>query len=253
VVELIILGSSNAIPDEEHNNTHMVLVGKERLILIDCVNNELLHLKKAGLSYQDLSDIVVTHFHPDHVSGIPTLLMNLWLLGRVKPLKIYGLDYTVERLVGMMELFDWDEWQNLNPIAFHRVPSEEGRALVIESDEFRIYGSPVRHLIPTMGLRIEARQSGKVVVYSSDTEACQEVIDLADGADVLIHEAAGAHPGHTTAYQAGEIAQQAGARTLYLIHYPTGEFETGRLVSQAKEMYQGPTALAEDYLRISLG
>ena len=47
MVELIILGSSNAIPDEEHDNTHMVLVGKERLILIDCVNNELLHLKKS--------------------------------------------------------------------------------------------------------------------------------------------------------------------------------------------------------------
>jgi ribonuclease Z len=252
VAELVILGSSYAIPDEAHANAHMVLVGHERLVLIDCVNDELLRLKKAGLKYQYLSDIVITHFHPDHVSGIPTLLMNLWLLGRDEPLSIYGLDYTIDRLVGMMELFDWDAWQNLYPIALYRVPDEEGRAMVLDSDEFRIYGSPVRHLIPTMGLRIEVRRSGKVVAYSSDTQACQEVINLADGADILIHEATGAHPGHTTAYQAGEIAQQAGARTLYLIHYPTGEFETGGLVHQAKEMYQGPVALAEDLMRISL-
>jgi ribonuclease BN (tRNA processing enzyme) len=46
--KLIILGTSNAIPDEAHENTHMVLVGKTRTILIDCVNNQIASTESRG-------------------------------------------------------------------------------------------------------------------------------------------------------------------------------------------------------------
>jgi len=84
--KVIILGSSNAIPDEKHENSHMALVGDERLVLIDCVNNPIVRLRKAGLDVEDITDLLLTHFHPDHVSGVPLLLMDLWLLGRKKEL-----------------------------------------------------------------------------------------------------------------------------------------------------------------------
>lgn len=74
--KVIILGSSNAIPTKESENTHMVIVGKDLMLLVDSGTNPILRLEQAGLDLNDLTDIVVTHFHPDHVSGIPLLLCD---------------------------------------------------------------------------------------------------------------------------------------------------------------------------------
>lgn len=96
--KVIILGSSNAIPSTGHENTHMVVVGEDRTVLVDCVSNPILRLEKAGLDFNNLTDLVLTHFHPDHVSGVPLLLMDMWLMGRHKPLNIYGLHHTLDRM-----------------------------------------------------------------------------------------------------------------------------------------------------------
>jgi ribonuclease Z len=249
---LTILGSSNAIPDETHNNAHLALHTKDRLILIDCVNNQLLRLRKAGLAYQDLTDMILTHFHPDHVSGVPTLLMNLWLLGRQRSLNIFGLGETIDKLSAMMDLFDWGTWPNFYPVALHRIGNNE-MTQVLENDAIRIYASPVYHLIPTLGLRIEALNGGLTLAYSCDTEPCPAVIGLAQNADYLIHESTGAYPGHSTASQAGKIARRSGAKALYLIHYPTGDFDTQAVIKEAQQSFNGPVSLAEDYLKIELG
>ncbi len=52
MAKLIFLGTSNAIPDENHENTHMVVVGKQRIVLIDCVNSAILRLQKVGVDYK---------------------------------------------------------------------------------------------------------------------------------------------------------------------------------------------------------
>ncbi len=244
---VIILGSSNAIASMDHENTHMVVVGEERTVLIDCVSNPIVRLEKAGLDFNTLTDLIVTHFHPDHVSGVPLLLMDMWLMGRREPLKIYGLQHTLDRIEDLMGFYGWDEWPDFFPVAFNRLPLQE-MTTVIDCPDFRIFSSPVRHLLPTIGLRIEFNKVKKVMAYSCDTEPCAQVIRLAEGADILIHEAAGATRGHSSASQAGEIASQAEARRLYLIHYPTGKYANGNLVTEAQNRFQGDVELANDFM-----
>jgi ribonuclease Z len=193
--KLIILGTSNAIPDEAHENTHMVLVGKTRTILIDCVNNQILRLQKAGVDINKLTDLILTHFHPDHVSGVPQFIMNMWLMGRRHPLNIYGLHYTLDRIEDLMGFYGWMDWPNFFPVTFHRLPSQE-LVPVITCDEISVYSSPVRHMIPAIGLRIDFLNSGKILAYSCDTEPCTQVIRLAEKANILIHEASGELRGH---------------------------------------------------------
>jgi ribonuclease Z len=86
VPKIIILGSSNAVPSKDHENTHLVIIGKERTILVDCVSDPIVRLEQAGVDFNELTDIVITHFHPDHVSGVPLLLMDIWLKGPTKPI-----------------------------------------------------------------------------------------------------------------------------------------------------------------------
>ncbi|HEX5837315.1 MAG TPA: MBL fold metallo-hydrolase [Anaerolineales bacterium] len=249
--KVIILGSSNAVPSKDHENTHLVIIGNERTILVDCVSNPVVRLEQAGVDFNDLTDIVITHFHPDHVSGVPLLLMDMWLMGRTKPLNIYGLHYTLDRLEGLMGFYGWAEWPNFFSVGFFRLPESE-LAFVMDSSEFKVFSSPVHHMIPTIGLRIECKVPSKILAYSCDTEPCEQTVHLADGADILIHEAAGAVYGHSSAEQAGEIATQAEVGKLYLIHYPTGRFANGNLVEEAAKTYRGEIILATDFMTIDL-
>ena len=248
--KLFFLGTSNAIPDEHHENTHMIVVGKQRIVLIDCVDSTILRLKRIGVDFNYLSDLILTHFHPDHVSGVPQLLMNMWLMGRILPLNIYGLHHTLDRIEDLMGFYGWSEWSDFFPVVFNRLPMQDMFS-VFECEEFHIFATPVKHLIPTIGLRIEFLKSKQVLAYSCDTEPCPQIIRLADGANVLIHEASGLLPGHSSAKQAGEAAAQAKVSELYLIHYPTGKFAGDDLLSEARTEFEGPVTLAEDFVSLN--
>jgi len=230
----------------------MLIVGRERTVLIDCVSSPVRRLEKAGVDPIELTDLVTTHFHPDHVSGVPLLLLDMWLMKRRKPLDIYGLHHTLDRLESMMGFYGWNEWPGFFPVAFHRLPAEEMTS-VVECAEFRLFSSPVHHFIPTIGLRLEVLASRKSMAYSCDTEPCGEVVRLASGVDVLLHEASGEGPGHSSARQAGETARKAEAAKLLLIHYPTGKYQPADLVEEARSQFQGEVALAEDFMTINLG
>lgn len=249
--KVIILGTSNSIPSKNHENSHFVIIGDERTILVDCAGNPIVRLEEAGVDINELTDIIVTHFHPDHVSGIPLLLENMWLMGRSKPLNIYGLHFTMDRLEDLMGFFGWAGWPNFFPVVFYRLPESE-KAFVMDCDDFKIVSSPVHHMIPTIGLRVESKKTKTVFSYSCDTEPCEQTVRLADGADILVHEAGGAIFGHTSAEQAGEIATKADVGRLYLIHYPTGRFAKGDIASEAKKTFKGEVFTAIDFMTIMI-
>lgn len=249
--KVIILGSSNAVPSRDHENTHLAIIGEERSILVDCVSNPVVRLEEAGVDFNDLTDIIITHFHPDHVSGVPLLLMDMWLMGRIKPINIYGLHFTMDRLESLMGFYGWAEWPNFFPVGFYRLPEVE-KAFVLDCDDFKVTSSPVHHMVPTIGIRVESKKSKKIFTYSCDTEPCEQTVRLADGADILIHEAGGATFGHSSAEQAGEIATRAEVGKLYLIHYPTGRFAKGDLAAEARKTYQGEITLAKDFMTIEI-
>lgn len=246
MAELVVLGSANAIPDENHENTYLALLGETRQILIDCAGSPVVRLKQAGIDLGQLTDLFLTHFHPDHVAGVPSLLMSMWLLGRRQPLNIYGLHHTLDRIEKLMGFYEWDEWPDFFPVVFHRLPAEK-MTLALSCDQFQIFTSPVCHLIPAIGLRIEELQTGRVLAYSCDTEPCENVVDFAAEADILIHESTGPYPGHSSAAQAGNIAARAKVESLFLIHYNPRETA---LVAQAQKEFPGPVKLAEDFMKM---
>jgi ribonuclease Z len=251
MTKLIILGSSNAIPSLDHENTHMAITSTERTVLIDCASNPVVRLEQAGLDVNTVTDIILTHFHPDHVSGVPLLLMDMWLMGRRRPLNIYGLHYTLDRMETMMGLYGWIEWPNFFTVNFCRVPADE-MAIVFDGPDMCVYSSPAKHFLPNIGLRVELKLAKKILAYSCDTEPCPPVFDLARGADILLHEASGNFMGHSSAAQAGDVAQQAGVGALYLIHYPTGRYASGDLVAEARDHFDGEIKLAMDFMKIDL-
>lgn len=250
MLELTFLGTANAVPDQNHNNTCMVIASLRRLLLIDCAESTLINLNKNGFDVIQISDIVLTHFHPDHVAGTPGLLMQSWLLGRKAPLKIHAIAPVVQRLEAMLELYEWRTWPGMYPVEMHTIPQTE-QVAVIEDRDFRLFASPVQHIIPNIGLRIESPITGQIVAYSSDTEPCQSVVRLATQVETLIHEASGPYTGHSTPSQAGEIAAAAQARSLLLVHYNPRHPAPQQMVEEARHKFPGPVDLAHDGMKFT--
>ena len=245
MAQIAILGTAAAVSDAEHDYTHFLLIGDTSTVLVNCGSNPLGKIRNLGVQDDAVQDIILTHFHPDHVSGVPNMLMHMWLLGRRSPLRFYALHHCANRVEDMMLSFSWDTWPDFFPVTLNRV-SERDCAPVLENDDFRIFAWPTKHFVPTVGLRIENKRTGRVLAYSSDTEPIPAIIDIARDADILIHEAAGSGVGHSSAAEAGEIATEAHAKALYLIHYEVWNTDPRPLVDEARQTYSGPIVLCED-------
>jgi ribonuclease Z len=248
MTKITFLGTASAIPDKDHHNTHILLETEGRVVLIDCGENPIPRFDLLDVDPRLISDLILTHFHPDHVSGVPVFLMDLWLMGKKDSLVVHALDEGVEGVQKMMALFNWDDWDEMFPIKFHKVETVEGFELFSTSD-IKFSSSPACHLIPSISIRIDV--PGGAICFSSDTSPCESVLRLAENVDVLIHEAAGAFVGHSSAEQAGQIAQQANAKSLYLIHYPP-ESHADDLINQARKVFQGEVSLTEDLMVVNL-
>lgn len=250
MAKITILGSAFAVAQPNSENTHMVIQHGRRTILVDCASNPVTRMQMAGIDWHSLTDVIVTHFHPDHASGIALLFMDLWLLGRKEELHVYGLEDVIGRIQAMMELFRWKTWPGFYPVIFHSFP-EQDKIPLIEDEEIKVSGALVTHVIPTMGLRFDFLAEGKSLTYTCDSEPCPAIVRLAHGTDVLLHEAAGEGKWHSSPAQAAKSAMDADAKALYLIHYdPQGDHEA--MLREARQVFPGQVDLARDFMHIDL-
>jgi ribonuclease Z len=238
------LGTSNAVPYKNHENTCLAIQHAAETILIDCPASPSPQLARAGIDPLAVNYLVLTHFHPDHVGGVPLFLMNVWLMGRKEPLYIYGNSDCIGRLKELMNLYRWETWPNLFSIEYVEIPPEN-KAHVLNISDLDILAAPVKHIIPTIALSFSDRKTGGKLTYSSDTEPCDAVVSLAQNATVLIHEANGDMAGHSSAAQAGEIAEKAGVEKLVLVHYPE-TIKGEELQAQAGHTFSGAVFIAQD-------
>ena len=248
MARITFLGTASAVPNQTHQNSHFILETDRRVILVDCAGNPVVRLEQAGIDPRTITDLILTHFHPDHISGAPLLLMDLWLMGRIDPLTVHGLDNVVKRFEKMMGLYEWHDWKGFYPVNFHGLPGDE-RSPVLKDESINVQSSVVCHMIPAIGLRFELPDF--VIAYSTDTGPCEQVIRLAEGADILIHEASGSSNGHSSPAEAGEIAGLAGVKTLVLIHYPP-ETEITDLALEAGTTFSGDVIVAEDMMQLTI-
>jgi ribonuclease Z len=247
---VIPLGVAAAQPTAEHDNSYLAVVRDERYWLIDCAGNPIGRLMQAGLDPLNIEGLILTHFHPDHVYGLPALLLGLFVMGieqtrpRQQTLPVFARPTVLKQVEALVGLFDYQDWVWALPITYHEVVPEVG-ALVTRNADFEITAAPSRHSLPSLALRFDVRRQDRSFVYSSDTLPCIEVERLARGADLLIHEATGAGHGHSSAADAAALAQRAGVNRLVLIHYPIEGSD--KLLEAAGNAFDGPVELAQEF------
>ena len=245
---LRFLGTSNSIPDLEHGNTHMLLSIDQHNILIDCPGDILQRIEKLGISQDHITELILTHFHPDHVGGVSLLLMAMWLQKRTAPLAIYGNHHTIKSVIQLMENSGWQSWPNFYPVEFITIlETESGISPVLETESLRVTSTFVDHFLPTNALRFDFSKCKHSIAYSSDTEPCPEFVHLSKGADIVIHESTGTGQGHSSSEDAAAIANLIDAKELYLVHYQTRGEAAETMKAKAQAIFKGVVHLAQDF------
>ena len=140
--------------------------------------------------------LLLTHFHSDHITGIPDINLNSWVAGRAQPLRVLG-PTGVERVVaGLNEAFALDyvyrtahHGKELLPPELAPMAAETiAPGVVLEDDGLIVTAFPVDHrpVSPAVGYRFDYR--GRSVVVSGDTVVTESLRDAAQGADLLLHD-----------------------------------------------------------------
>ena len=255
-MNILILGSGTSVPLANRASPSVAISVEGRLILLDIGPGTMRQLAIAGLKYQDIDYIVISHFHPDHTAD----LIHFFFATRYPPVLEERKPFTIIAPKGFDQFLEllkkpYGRWLDLPERLMSTEELKTGAKDSREFDGFTIYSAPVNHTPQSLGFRIEDN-SGKSIAYSGDTGYCEGIVELARGADLLILECSfpdeEAIAGHLTPSEAGDIATRAGAKKLLLTHfYP--EILTTDIEAQCRKTYQGDLVLASDLLSLSVG
>lgn len=188
-MQLQFVGCGDAFGSGGRFNTCFHLTGRNINVLIDCGATSLVAMNKLAINRNDITTIILSHFHGDHVGGVPFFLLEAnYVLKRRRALTIVGPPSLKARYGEIMEVgfpgtkaLDLHFPLRLTELAIGK-PSEVGG--------LRMTPFHVKHddrAGPCLGFRFEAE--GKVIAFSGDTEWIDTVIDIGHEADLFICEA----------------------------------------------------------------
>ncbi|WP_351232910.1 MBL fold metallo-hydrolase [Streptomyces sp. NPDC002133] len=242
-MKLTVVGCSGSFPSAESACSSYLVEADGFRLLLDMGNGALGELQR-HIGLYDLDAIFLSHLHADHCIDMCGYFVARYYRhdgGRCEPLPVYAPEGAEQRLTtayadtpsdkSMSEVFDF---HTLKPGAFEIGP-------------FSIRTEKVAHPVDTFGIRIE--HGGKSLTYSGDTGVCDALVDLADGTDLFLCEAAFTDGKedipdlHLNGREAGAHAASAGVRRLLLTHIPPWT-DAERNLADARAVYDGPVELA---------
>jgi ribonuclease BN (tRNA processing enzyme) len=277
----ILLGTSGGPrPKVDRAASSQVLVVDERAYVVDCGDGVAQRLVAAGVALDRLEKIFITHQHSDHNADYGNLLLLAWASGLRTRVEAYGPP-PLERMTRLF--FELNAFDIETRIADEgRVPlaplvhakDVERAGLVVEDSRVVVRAALVDHPPIATSLAYRFDTADGSIVVSGDTAYSEALIELARGADVLVHEALYL-PGiertvakvpnasrllehikrsHTTAEDAGRAAAAAGVKTLVLSHLVPADdpLVTEDLwLAAAKKHFEGEVVVARDLLEVT--
>lgn len=299
-MEVIFLGTSGCIPTEKRGLSAVALEYLGELFLFDCGEGTQRQMRHAELNFMRLDHVFLTHLHADHFLGLGGMIQSMDFLERDRPLNVYGplgTDETINALINL-GTFSLDNFEvkthevdggkvheggrytvhcartihTRNSVAYlfeehaHR-RFDKPKALALGIPEGRLFSKLQRgQAVEVDGKKFSPDDvlgepiAGRRMVYTGDTRPAKNVVELANGADILIHECmfssedeeATEDAAHSTTKQAAQVAKDAGVGKLYLTHISQRYTEPSKLEAEAREIFP-ESFVAKDLLRVKVG
>ncbi len=282
--QVVLLGTKGGpTPSAFRAQPANLLLVDGRPYVIDCGNGVATQLVKAGVALGSLDHVFLTHQHSDHNADFGNLVFLAWATSLKTPVHLHGPP-PIGRMI--------DDFLDMNAIDLAVREKEEGRpplrplihvkeltgpGVVLEDDRVRVTAALVDHytLKPSFAYRFDTTSSTgrRSVVFSGDTTYSDELIKLAQGADVLVHEVMylpaleammakidnaptlldHLMKSHTTTEQLGRVAAAAGVKTLVLSHFVPGgdpSITDAMWTADVRKNFEGKIVVGKDLMVI---
>lgn len=223
-----------------------------RSYVVDCGYGVTRQLVEAGVEAHEVRTILVTHNHSDHMLELGPLVYNAWAGGLREAIDVWGPPPLGRIVAGFLESLGYDIDIRMEDegrpdlrklVRVHEFEAADTPSAVCDRDGLIVSAVKVRHPPLTHAYAYRFDTLDRSIVLSGDTTYSPELILLARGADVLVHEVM--HLGgldrllarnpnaptlrkhllasHTTTEQLGYVAAEADVRTLVLSHFVPGD------------------------------
>ncbi|MGH9704537.1 MAG: MBL fold metallo-hydrolase [Candidatus Acidiferrales bacterium] len=268
-MQVVLLGTGFPRPDPNRAGPSAAIVMGEKFFIVDAGRGVVLRLAATDLELKNLQAVFLTHLHSDHTEGLPDLFNSSWIFGRKEPLELYGPRGTKQMAAALVKFFAADihirrDLTEMQPAAGATIRTHiVNEGLMYHDENLRVTAFAVDHhpVEPAFGYRFES--GGKSIVISGDTRPSENLILFARGADILVHEAclpeyfdshdtpevaARLKQYHTSAEDAGKVAQAAGVKMLVLTHLVPGNDDQAYL-ERAGKFYKGQIVVGHDLMR----
>jgi ribonuclease BN (tRNA processing enzyme) len=276
---LVLLGTAGGpTPKARSAAPAQAIVAGDRIYLVDCGDGVARQLALAKLPVRNLRALFLTHQHSDHNAGYGPLFLLGWTAGLATPVDAYGPPPLTEMTGKLLEAYRYDielrmADEGRPPLAPLVRPHElTAGGEIFKDDRVRVTAAlndhpPIRH---SFAYRFDT--DDRSIVISGDTRYSENVVALARGADVLVHEVVSRdyweRPGapqpasvvrhilasHTDAPDVGRVAAAAGVRTLVLSHYvPTegpGAPTDDEWVAGVRRHFKGKVVVGRDLMEL---
>ena len=180
------IGSGDSFGSGGRFQTCILVDADDYRFLIDCGATSLVALKRAGVDPGSIDAVLLTHFHGDHSGGVPYLILDGQFAKRERPLVIAGPPGVRERMTAVFEaaLPTSSATQQRFGVSYVELGKRPTTIGPLEAIALQ-----VAHLPETVPHGLRVRAGGRVVAYTGDSDWCDALPRLADGADLFIAEA----------------------------------------------------------------
>ena len=205
-LHVALCGTGSPFPDPTRAGPCTAIIAGDRLFVVDAGEGSARNMGYMGLPLGKMEALLLTHFHSDHIDGLGPFMLQHWGLATATiPLPIHG-PTGVDKLVdGFRAAYVYDygyrvahHSEKIMPsggsggkgMPFALPPVGQGDTVVVLDDKglkitaFRVNHAPIE---PAVGYRFDYK--GRSVVITGDTKVTPSVVTVAQGADILVHEA----------------------------------------------------------------
>ena len=275
---LVLLGTGGGpTPKVTRAAPAQALVVNGVTYIVDCGNGVARQMARAKLAFRSLRAVFVTHHHSDHNADFGNLFLLLWAGGLDQPVDAFGPPPLAAMTKQFLALNAYDIATRIAdegrpPLApLIRTRDIDAAGEVYRDGHVRVTCALVRHppVVPAFAFRFETKD--RSIVFSGDTAPCDSLVELARGADVLVHEVMHAPSldeicarlpnatrlrrhlldSHTTEEQVGAVARDAGVKMLVLTHFvPADTVAPQTWRDAAARHFDGPIVVGEDLMEL---
>jgi ribonuclease Z len=257
----------------------LVELGNGDKFIFDIGSGSAERISSLQIPYDYLDKIFIGHLHSDHFGSLAEMFIGGALMGRQKPLRIWGPSgptpelgtaYAVQKL---KEVYTWDLSGRVGIVDFRGYSMEVNEfdyraenAVVYENNGVTIRSFPAIHSLDGP-VSFTLEWNGLKFVFGSDTYPNKWFVDYAKDADIAIHECFVAVPDlvakmgftpeqallvgtqiHTAPEAFGKVMQEIQPRMAVAYHFFKDFDTTAAVNDRIRTTYDGPLSLAEDFM-----